>query len=62
MQYVCSLDEEELKKKAVGAEEWMKHPEAFEIEYEDEVGPWIGLEQNQTTVDEEEQVQELMAQ
>ena len=59
MQYVCSLDEEELKQKAAGAEGWMKHLESFEIEYEDEVGLWIGLEQKQTTVDEEEQVQRL---
>ena len=33
----------------------MKHLDLFEIEYEDEVGIWIGLEQKQTTVTAEEQ-------
>ena len=59
MQYVCSLDEEELKKKVAGSEEWMKNLHRFEIEYEDEVGLWIGLEQTKTTVTEEEQKQML---
>ena len=54
LQYVCALDLEELKKLASGADDWMKHLELFEIEYEDEVGLWIGLEQNQTTVTAEE--------
>ena len=52
---MCSLDLEELKKLASGAEDWMKHLDLFEIEYEDEVGIWIGLEQKQTTVTAEEQ-------
>ena len=57
-QHVCAFDLEELKKKAVGAEEWMKHPELTEQEFEDEVGVWVGLEGGKITVDEEEQVQD----